>query len=161
MRIAVLGYAGSGKTFVSDYLSQKKSIPVLHLDSVKYNKEWQPIDNELVLSQVMEFMERKDWIIDGFYKYLLMEERLEKADLIIILCLPRLLCLLRTIQRKKKREQAGYKNDVNWWFIKFTLFGCRNKERRQVYTEIEQKYKEKVVILKNKHQVDLFLKSMN
>jgi len=109
MRIAVLGYAGSGKTFVSDYLSQKKSIPVLHLDSVKYNKEWQPIDNELVLPQVMEFMERKDWIIDGFYKYLLMEERLEKADLIIILCLPRLLCLLRTIHRKKKREQAGYK----------------------------------------------------
>ncbi len=52
MKMAVLGYAGSGKTFLSDYISEKKNVPVLYLDSVKWNKEWKPIDDSLVLPQV-------------------------------------------------------------------------------------------------------------
>lgn len=128
MKIAVLGYAGSGKTYISNYISKMKSIPCLHLDSIKYDKEWKPIDNSVVLPQVAEFMTKDDWIIEGFYRYLMMDERLEKADKIIMLLLPRFTCLLRTIKRKKARNQEGYKNDLNLWFVKFTLFGCRNRE---------------------------------
>jgi len=160
MRIAVLGYAGSGKTYIANYISEKKSVPVLHLDSIKYDKEWKPIDNSFVLPQVLEFMSKEDWIIDGFYTYLLMEERLEKADMIILMLLPRFICLFQTIKRKKSRNQEGYKNDLNWWFVKFTLFGCRSKERQQTYAEIAGKYKEKTVVLKTKQQVASFMKSI-
>ena len=160
MRIAVLGYAGSGKTFISNFLSQRKSIPVLHLDSIKYDKEWKPIDNELVLPQVIEFMTKENWIIDGYYRYLLMDERLDKADMIVLLLLPRVTCLFRAVKRKKIRNQEGYYNDLNWWFVKFTLFGCRNKERRQTYTEIAKKYKEKTIVLKTRAQVDAFMESI-
>ncbi len=158
MRIAVLGYAGSGKTYLSDYISEKKNIPVLHLDEIKWDKEWKPIDDSLVLPKVSEFMAKDNWIIDGYYKYLLYDERLEKADLIVLLLLPRMTCLYRAIKRTKSRRQDGYKNDLNWWFVKFTLFGCRNKERRQTYTEITKKYKDKTVVLKNKRQVDEIMK---
>lgn len=158
MRIAVLGYAGSGKTHLSDYISEKKNIPVLHLDSIKWDKEWKPIDDSLVLPQVSEFMTKDDWIIDGYYKYLLYDERLEKADLIVLLLLPRSTCFYRAVKRTKSRRQDGYKNDLNWWFMKFTLFGCRNKERRQTYAEIAEKYKDKTVMLKTKRQVDEFMK---
>ena len=160
MRIAVLGYAGSGKTYISNYISEKKSIPVLHLDSIKYDKEWKPIDNSFVLPQVLEFMSKDDWIIDGFYTSLLMEERLERADMIILMLLPRFICFFQTIKRKKSRNQEGYKNDLNWWFVKFTLFGCRNKERQKTYAEITEKYKEKTVVLKTKQQVTSFMKSV-
>lgn len=160
MKIAILGYAGSGKTYLSDYLSEKKNIPVLHLDSVKWDKEWKPIDDSLVLPQVSEFMEKEDWIIDGYYKYLLYDERLEQADIIILLLLPRLTCFFRTVRRAKSRRKEGYKNDLNWWFVKFTLFGCRNKERRQTYAEIAERYKEKTVVLKTKRQVDEFMKNI-
>lgn len=158
MRIAVLGYAGSGKTYFSDYIAEKKNIPVLHLDDVKWDKEWKPIDDSIVLPQVSEFMEKDDWIIDGYYKYLLYDERLKKADMIILLLLPRLTCFYRAVKRTKSRRLDGYKNDLNWWFAKFTLFGCRNKERRQTYAEIAEKYKDKTVVLKRKRQVEDFMK---
>ncbi len=158
MKTAVLGYAGSGKTYLSDIISEKKNIPVLHLDEIKWDKEWKPIDDSTVLPQVAEFMANEDWIIDGYYKYPLYDERLEQADLIILLLLPRLTCFYRVIKRTKSRRQNGYKNDLNWWFVKFTLFGCRNKERRQTYAEISEKYKSKTVVLKTERQVDEFIK---
>lgn len=160
MRIAVLGYAGSGKTYISNYLSEKKNIPVLHLDEIKWDKEWKPIDDSLVLPKVSEFMAKEDWIIDGYYEYLMMDERLEDADLIILLQLPRLTCFSRAVKRTASRRLDGYKNDMNWWFVKFTLFGCRNKERRQTYNEIAEKYKDKTVVLKTNRQTDEFMRNI-
>lgn len=160
MKIAVLGYAGSGKTYLSDYISEKKNIPVLQLDSIKWDKEWKPIDDTLVLPQVAEFMANDDWIIDGYYDYLYYNERLESADLIVLLLLPRATCFYRAVKRTKSRRQDGYKNDLNWWFVKFTLFGCRNKERRQTYSEITEKYKNKTIVLKTQRQVDEFMQNI-
>lgn len=157
MKTAVLGYAGSGKTYLSDYIAKKKNIPVLHLDSVKWDKEWKAVDDALVLPQVREFMSADNWIIDGYYKYLLYDERLEQADLIVLLLLPRLTCFYRAVKRTKLRRQEGYKNDLNWWFVKFTLFGCRNKERRRTYREIAEKYSGKTVVLKSRRQVENFM----
>ncbi len=160
MKIAVLGYAGSGKTYLSDYISEKKNIPVLHLDSIKWDKEWKPIDDALVLPQVSEFMTKEYWIIDGYYNYLYYDERLKNADLILLLLLPRLTCFYRAVKRTKSRRQDGYKNDLNWWFVKFTLFGCRNKERRQTYAEIAERYKDKTIVLKSQRQVWEFIKNI-
>lgn len=158
MKIAVLGYAGSGKTYLSDYLSEKNNIPVLHLDDIKWDKEWKPVDDSVVLPKVAEFMQKENWIIDGFYSYLMLDKRLEDADLIVLLQLPRLTCFYRAIKRTKSRRPDGYKNDLNWWFVKFTLFGCRNKERRQYYDKIAEKYNNKTVVLKTKQQVEKFMK---
>ncbi len=157
MKIAILGYAGSGKTYLADYISAKENLPVLHLDEIKWDKEWKPIDDAAVLPQVSDFMTNNDWIIDGFYDYLYYNERLESADLIILLLLPRLTCFYRALRRTKQRKKDGYKNDLNWWFIKFTLFGCRNKERRRTYAEIAEKYKNKTVVLKTTRQVEEFM----
>lgn len=160
MKIAVLGYAGSGKTYLSDCLAEKKNIPVLHLDDIKWDKEWKPVDDVVVLPKVKDFMENDNWIIDGYYTYLMIDERLESADKIILLLLPRVTCFFRALKRTKLRRKDGYKNDLNWWFVKFILYGCRNKERRAFYNKITKKYKNKTVVLKTKRQVDEFLRSM-
>ena len=160
MKIAVLGYAGSGKTHLSDYLAKKKNIPVLHLDDIKWDKEWQPVDDAVVLPKVKEFMDNSDWIIDGYYTYLMIDERLRSADKIILLLLPRTTCFFRALKRTKSRRKDGYKNDMNWWFVNFVLWGCRNKERRTFYKEITEKYENKTIVLKTKRQVDEFLRSM-
>lgn len=160
MKIAILGYAGSGKTYLSDYIGENKNIPVLHLDDIKWDKEWKPVDDSLVLPKVADFMAKDDWIIDGYYSYLLIDERLKTADKIILLLLPRTTCFFRALKRTKVRRQDGYKNDMNWWFIKFTLFGCRNKERRKFYAEIAEKYKDKTIVLKTRKQVEEFMRSM-
>ena len=160
MKIAVLGYAGSGKTYLSDYIGKNKNIPVLHLDNIKWDKEWKPVDDSLILPKVADFMAKEDWIIDGYYTYLLIDERLETADKIILLQLPRMTCFFRALKRTKARRQDGYKNDMNWWFVKFTLFGCRNKERRKFYAEIAEKYKDKTVVQKTRKQVEEFMRSI-
>ena len=159
MKIAILGYAGSGKTYLSDYISMKTNTPVLHLDDIKWDKEWKAVDDSLVLPQTAAFMENESWIIDGYYKYLYFDERLEQADKIILLLLPRLTCFFRAVKRSAIRRKNGYKNDMNWWFVKFTLFGCRNKERRQSYEEIAQKYKDKTLILKTRRQVKSYIEN--
>ena len=160
MKIAILGYVGSGKTYISNYISDKEKVPVLHLDAVKFDKKWKPIDDSLVLPIVAEFMSKDDWIIDGYYKTLLFEERLEKADMIILMLLPRLLCFARAFKRRKARKLEGYKNDFNLWFVKFALFGCRSKKRRRAYAEIVERYKDKTVILKTRKQVANFMETI-
>ncbi len=160
MKIAVLGYAGSGKTYLSDYIAGKKNIPVLHLDDIKWDKDWKPIDDSVVLPKVADFMVQENWIIDGYYTFLMIDERLQKADKIVLLQLPRTTCFFRAVKRTKSRRQDGYANDMNWWFFKFALYGCRNKKRRNYYTEIAEKYKNKTVVLKTKQQVEEFMRSI-
>lgn len=159
MRIAVMGYVGSGKTYLSKSISHMRDIPVMHLDEIYFDKNWRPIEKSVVLSQVSDFMINNHWLIDGFYSDLLMDERLEKADMIILMLLPRATCFFRAIKRSKSRAQEGYKNDLNPWFLKFTLFGCRNRKRRRAYAQIAQRYKDKTVILRSSRQVKKFIDS--
>lgn len=161
MRIAVMGYVGSGKTYLSKSISHMLDIPVMHLDEIYFDMNWKPIDKSKVLSQVSEFMMNEHWLIDGFYSDLLMDERLEKADMIILMFLPRITCFLRAIKRSKTRAEEGYKNDINPWFLKFTLFGCRNRKRRRAYSMIAQRYKEKTVVLRSRRQVKKFIDSFH
>ncbi len=107
MKIAVLGYAGSGKTYLSDYIAKKKNIPVLHLDDIKWDKEWKPIDDSVVLPIVADFMAKEDWIIDGYYTYLMMDERLQKADKIVLLQLPRITCFFRALNEQRAADKTG------------------------------------------------------
>ena len=160
MKIAILGYAGSGKTYLSDYISKKKNIPVLHLDDIKWDNEWKPIDDSVVLPKVADFMAKEDWIIDGYYLSLFIDERLENSDKIILLQLPRLTCFYRALKRSKIRKKDGYINDMNRWFVKFLLFGCRDNERRNFYAETSKKYKNKTIVLKTKRQVNEFIKTI-
>ena len=89
----------------------------------------------------------------------MLDKRLEDADKIVLLLLPRSTCFFRALKRTLSRRKAGYKNDMNWWFVKFTLFGCRNKERRQYYDKIAEKYNKKTIVLKTKQQVGKFMKN--
>lgn len=157
MKIVLMGYAGSGKTFLAKYLSEKQNIPVMHLDEVKYTKEWKPIPDEKVLPIISDFLQKDSWIMDGNYTYLFQKERLDAADKIILLLLPRIPCLLRCFRRRKDRRAEGYKNDTNLWFIQFVLFEGRNKERQQNYRRIQETYRNKVITLRSQKEIDDFL----
>ena len=157
MKIAIMGYAGAGKTYLSNFLSEKYSAPVLHLDTVKYDLDWKPVDDETALKTVSEFMAQDNWIIEGNYEKMLQKERLDTADQIILVLLPRLTCFYRALKRTKTRKSEGYKNDMNLFFIRFVLFGCRTKKRNHHYANIIEKYKDKTVVLKSQKQIDMFM----
>lgn len=161
MKIAIMGYSGSGKTYLADFLSRKLAIPAMHLDAIAFDKNWDSIDPSVVLPLVADFMKQESWIIDGNYSYLYQTERLESADRIIFVNLPRLQCLYRAIRRSGSRKAEGYKNDLNPWFIRFVLFECRRKKRRDAYAEIIRQYRDKTIVLKSQWQINQFMKQIS
>ena len=73
---------------------------------------------------------------------------------------PRVQCLYRVLKRAIKE---GRKKDINWKFIRFVLFDCRNKERRKEYRRIINEYGKKVVVFREEIEVnsyfDLYVKA--
>ncbi len=161
MKIAVMGYVGSGKSVLARNLAKKLGIPKLELDDIAFDLNWKAVDRLKILPDIQAFMEQDSWIIDGNYDDLLQEQRLEMADHIIFVILPRFQCLLRALRRTKERKAAGYQNDINPWFIRFLLFDCRNGERRRSYNAIRNKYGNKCFILKSQRDIDRFLSSFS
>ncbi len=158
MKIAVVGYSGGGKSYLSDKLSELYGIPVMHLDTVKYDNKWIARDKELVLTQVLAFMKQEDWIIDGNYSALYQRERLLAADEIIIVKPGRLRCLWGVIKREKEYKRMGYVKSLNFEFICFVLFGSRTKKRRQHYKDIENQFKDKTTVIRTKRQLNEYIK---
>ena len=157
MKIAVMGYVGSGKTVLSRFLAEHYRIPKVELDEVAFDLKWMPTNRDVLRCELAKFMEQNSWVIDGNYNDLLQDERLEKADSIIFVMLPRIACLVRALLRTKERKAAGYQNDINPWFIRFLLFGCRNRRRRAQYNQIAHRYAEKLVVLKSQKEIDRFV----
>ncbi len=160
MRIAIMGYVGSGKSVLARNLSQKLSIPKLELDEIAFDKNWKAVDRSRILPDIASFMNQESWIIDGNYDGLLQEKRLEMADKIIFVMLPRLQCLMRALKRTKERKAAGYHNDINPWFLRFLLFDCRSKDRRDAYDRIAKAYASKLVVLTSQLEINQYLEDM-
>ena len=158
MKIAIMGYYGSGKTYLANRFSQVTFIPTLNLEAVQYTEDWTKVDESIALEEVSAFMRRDEWIIDG--ANLLLKERLDQADFILIMLFPRVQCLYRVLKRAIKE---GRKKDINWKFIRFVLFDCRNKERRKEYRRIINEYGKKVVVFREEIEVnsyfDLYVKA--
>ncbi len=98
MKIAVLGYSGSGKSILSKHLGNVYDIPVLYLDKVQFLHRWQQRDGAKGLRPISEFMEKPSWVIDDNYRKYLQRERL-KASERIIMHFNRISCLFRAFKR--------------------------------------------------------------
>ena len=161
MKIAILGYTGAGKSTLARRIGEKYDIPVLHLDKVNYTKNWKIRDIHESKEIVEDFLENESWVIDGNYSKLEQDRRVEEADIIIFLDFPRFECLKRAYKRYKEnigktREDVapGNTEKFDFIFIKWILIDGRNKEHRERYHKICEKYKDKVVICRNEKEVE-------
>ena len=161
MKIAIMGYVGSGKSVLARNLSKKLGIPKLELDDIAFDLNWKAVDRKKILPDIQKLMEQDSWIIDGNYDDLLQTQRLEMADRIIFVMLPRVQCLFRALRRTKERKAAGYQKDINPWFLRYLLFECRNKERRGHYKRIMQLYPDRIVVLRSQSAIDDYLASFS
>lgn len=164
MKIAILGYSGSGKSTTTKYLGELFHIPYLYMDTVYWAENWQERDREEALSMVAEFMKQKDWIMDGNYSSLLQKERLEQADYIIYMSFSRCACLFRVLKRyfqnrNRTRESIaeGCIEKIDLEFIWWVFYAGRTSKKRKKYKEIVEQYRDKTIVLKNQRQLDEFL----
>lgn len=166
MKIAILGYSGAGKSTLAARLGELYGLPVLHLDRVHFIPNWKERETSEKRRIVEDFMSDNDgWVIDGNYSGLFRAERLEQADMIVLLLFNSFNCLLRAVKRSRKFKGKtrpdmgdGCIEKLDLEFIRWILHGGRTKKKKANYKAICEKYSDKVTVLKNQRQLDEFLK---
>ncbi|QOV20353.1 DNA topology modulation protein FlaR [Blautia liquoris] len=167
MKIAILGYSGSGKSTLAHFLSENIRTECLHLDQVHFSNNWIERPDAEAKSMVSDFMEKTDWIIDGNYTNLYHSKRLEEADQIILLLFSRWAALRRVLARYNKfRGQTrpdmgdGCNEKIDCEFIWWILYKGRTKHKQDQYNNIQKKYPDKTIIIRNQRELDKLYQEM-
>ena len=169
MKIVVNGYSGSGKSTLAGRLGELYQIPVLHLDTVHWLTGWGEKAEEQERSEVRAFMDRNaSWVIDGNYRKLEYERRLQEADRIIFMDFNRFSCLFRAYRRylvhkgrARNSMTEGCEEKLDLEFIRWILWDSRTRKQKKLWRAMKETCGEKTVVLKNQRQLDGFLESIS
>ena len=161
MKIAILGYSGSGKSSLAAHLAKKHSLPLLHLDTVQFLPDWEIRSDEEKTAIIKDFLDKNDaWVIDGNYSRFFLERRLLEADLILLLLFNRVSCLYRVLKRyrlyrNKSRPDMteGCKEKIDREFLSWVWHQGRTGKKKAMYKAIAAQYSDKVKIAKNQRQL--------
>jgi len=167
MKIAIIGYSGSGKSTTAAILSQKLNIPVLHMDTIHFLPGWVERSRDEELALLEEFMAAHDsWIIDGNYSKLHYDRRMAEADRIIFLDFPRLVCLHRAFCRYLQNRGStrasmaqGCPEKFDLEFALWILRKGRSKDAKERYVNLSAKYPDKFLRIRSQAQLSAFLES--
>jgi adenylate kinase family enzyme len=124
-RIVVIGCGGSGKSLLARRLGQVTGAPVVHLDGVHYDADWNPLPAEEFAARQRELVAGTRWVIDGNYASTL-PIRLAAADVVILLDLPAATCLWGILRRRIRyrggqHPEVGVYDRVNLSFVRYII----------------------------------------
>jgi len=164
-RISIIGGAGTGKTTLSNLLSEKYNIPVTHIDGIHHLKNWRVRDKAERDKIILDIVAKEKWIIDGTYKDTI-KQRLEKSDLIIWLDYSTFAQVKGILKRflknpgKEKPEIPGCNERLNLEFLKYVI-DYRKKKRHFVVEAIESIDQSKVLVFTKQKKLNKWLKEQN
>lgn len=168
MKIALIGYSGSGKSTLAQKLGKQYGAEVLHIDTVHWLPGWQERPREEKERIMEDFLNAHDaWVIDGNYKKLSFDRRMEEADRIIFMAFNRFSCLWRVYKRyrtyKGKTRASmteGCDEKLDREFLTWILRDGRSQKHRMAYRKVLEQYPEKVEVIRNQRQLNAFEKRM-
>ena len=105
-RVAVIGSGGAGKSTFARSLGERTGLPVIHLDKLFWGPRWEPMPKPQWIELERELIAADEWIMDGNYGST-QEARLQRADTVVFLDLPRLVCLWSVITRWVRYRNHG------------------------------------------------------
>lgn len=163
-RILILGGIGSGKTTLAREISQITKLPHLGIDWIVYKKPWTERNTKKVIIQEMKKASRKRrWVMEGVYSQDWLIPAIKKADLVIILHLPKNILVKRIIFRylknksnKKNKNIESFKDMLN--LIKFSY--KYKKETFPRHKKMVHSYSRNYLILNNPKEVNKYLEEL-
>ncbi|HEY0603122.1 MAG TPA: hypothetical protein VGD58_09435 [Herpetosiphonaceae bacterium] len=102
-RILVLGSPGSGKSVFATQLARLTRLPVVALDDLYWEANWQRPEPAVFAGRFFGELSRSAWIMEGNYHHTYLDERLRQADLIIFLDVSTITALWGVVMRSLKR----------------------------------------------------------
>lgn len=165
-RIMIAGSAGAGKSTLSRQLGEALQLPVVHLDTLYWNPGWVASGDEEMRRRVEAYVAQDKWVIDGNYNKTF-PMRLERADTIIFLDMPRPLCLYRVLKRRIQYHgrtrpdlTEGCPEQIDWAFLKW-IWNYPKRGRLKIIQAMEaQQGVKNVIILKGRKAVKAFLQDI-
>jgi adenylate kinase family enzyme len=165
-RIAVIGASGAGKTRLARALGQALDLPVVHLDAHCYGPGWQPLSPAHWAERQRQLAAAERWVMDGNYASTL-ALRLERADTIVFLDLPPLLCAWRVLRRwalghlcPAPHLPPGLRPKLDRRFLEYVLT-FRRRRRPTLLAELAERDRGiSVVLLPSRRAVRQFLSGL-
>jgi adenylate kinase family enzyme len=112
-RIAVVGRAGAGKTTVALELGRALRLPVVHLDRLAWGPGWHPVEPLTFGVRHAAAISGDAWVLDGGYLARAgWPERLRRADMVVLVEAPLLVCLWRLMRRSRTRPSGDPRPDL-------------------------------------------------
>lgn len=159
-KILIIGISGTGKTTLGRKLSELLKIPLVHYDKFVWDKNWTEIDPKIVEKKLEEEVKKDKWIIEGYIQPA-GKIRLERADLVIYLDYSGWRAALGGLKRwwqhrgrTRSEMAAGCIEKFNWDYLKVMW----NRDERPEIEETIRGFENKIVRLKNKKELNSFLK---
>jgi adenylate kinase family enzyme len=97
-RIMVVGSSGAGKTTLANSLAEKLRLPVIHLDTHYWLPGWKAPSGDGWRQRMEGLADGPEWILDGNFAESF-QARMSRADTMIWLDYPRLVCMRRIFAR--------------------------------------------------------------
>ena len=101
-RVLILGCPGSGKTTVARALAARSGLPRTSVDDLYWKAGWQRPSRPEFEARLRRFIDEDRWILDGNYADSI-DCRLARADTVIWIDAPSLVCLRRVLLRTLMR----------------------------------------------------------
>ena len=110
-RIVLLGCAGSGKTTLGRKLSEAIGAPFVSLDAI-WQRSWSDADVPRFRAVLESLHATESWVSDGNFALATFDIRLPRAELIVWLDRPRLVCAWRAVSRVLRKGEAHRSRDI-------------------------------------------------
>jgi adenylate kinase family enzyme len=162
-RICILGCSGSGKSTFSYRLAQAMSLPLVHLDREYWQPGWQTPSSAEWHARHRALIAKPAWIIDGNYSSTT-DERMARADTIVLFDRPRWLCFLRIAKRvatsygKVRVDMApDCPEQFDWEFLVY-VWQFKTKHQPRLETAMARyRTGRRIVIARSDRDLDAFL----
>lgn len=157
----VIGCPGSGKSTFSRALHALTSLPLYHLDLLKWNSDKTTVSKEVFLERLQNVLVLDKWIIDGNYGSTI-ELRLKECDTVFFLDYPVEVCIdgIKQRQGKPRSDMPWIETEDDAEFLEF----IRNysTQSRPKVLELLNNYPQKdVFIFKSRKEADEYLNNMS